>query len=240
MKISIGKKKTFLPGNILLSINKSVEKVILINPNTDLNKINKFDRVYIGSEFCQNLLPSHSEFKKILTKIDGKDISFITPPVNEAGLQKIDATVKYLVKYIKNFEVVINDFGVLSLIHTKYPFIEPVMGRIISKHIISLGTNYFIKDTETIKKLNKDYNISRIEIDNRGKNTTIEIPKNINFLKVSIYYPFLFISTTKKCIFPHLLSQKNEKIENYHCNKECLSINKLFTMKYPTIKENIY
>lgn len=217
-----------------------MEKAVLISQITKINKIKKYDRVYIGSEFCQNLLPEVNYLKQILNQLSDKKISLITPIVNEVGLLKIGQILDFLTKEVKSLEIIVNDFGVLNLVHHKYPFIVPVLGRIISQQVVTLYPNSSVKDANTIKTLCSKYNIDRIEIDTKGKNTSIEIPKSIKKLKVSLYYPYLLVTTTNRCIIPRLFDESYDVNKNYKCHQECLKIQKAITFSYPMIKEKIY
>lgn len=238
MKIYTGVKNTFLVSNIQLIDN--MEKAVLISQKTNINKIKKYDRIYIGSEFCQNLLPKISYLEQILKQLSDKEISLITPMVNEIGLLKIDQLLKFITKELKSFEIIINDFGVLNLVHRKYPSVVPVLGRIISQQVTTLYPDSSIRDANTLRVLCLKYNIDRIEIDTKGKNTSIEIPKSIDNLKVSLYYPYLLVTTTNRCIIPRLFDDSFDVNENFKCHQECLRIQKIISFKYPMIKEKIY
>lgn len=218
-----------------------MEKVILISTfKPNFKKAKSFSRIYFGSEFCQHLLPTPQITEKFIKEFPNKNISLLTPIVNEDGLKQIDILISLFQKQNKSFEVIVNDFGVLNLIHTKYPNCEPVLGRIISNNIFTIAKNFLVKNTVALKIMQNDYHVKRIEFDNRGQNTIIKNSKEFPNLKFSLYYPFLFISTTKRCIYPHLLSLKDEIYETYNCHQECLKVKQNIIIKYPMIKEKIH
>ncbi len=217
-----------------------MEKVILISTfKPNFKKAKSFSRIYFGSEFCQHLLPTPQITEKFIKEFPNKNISLLTPIVNEDGLKQIDILISLFQKQNKSFEVIVNDFGVLNLIHTKYPNCEPVLGRIISNNIFTFKKNLYLQNKNTLKMLHNQYHVNRIEFDKNIEN--IEIPqhflKNIHF---TIYFPYLFMTTTKRCLFPHLLSPKRNKYETYSCNQECLKTKQKFIISYPMIKEKIY
>jgi collagenase-like PrtC family protease len=64
-----------------------------------------------------------------------RTFTFVTPYVGNLMLARIEESLEYLNSLnIKNpIEVVVNDFGVLRLINTKYKNLKVVFGRVIHK-----------------------------------------------------------------------------------------------------------
>ena len=83
---------------------------------------NQYQRLYWGVEFCQNLIPSLNDTKKILkfVKKNRLEFSLVTPFVTERGLKKLNRIFLYLKKNKIRCEIIVNDWGTLGDLHTKY------------------------------------------------------------------------------------------------------------------------
>lgn len=220
-----------------------MEKAIIINNQTNLSKLSKFNRFYIGAEFCQNLLPSTDQIKKLFTNLKDKTIpiSLITPIVTDIGIKKIDNLLAFLTNQKYNVdEIIINDFGVLNLIHRKYPIFQPIIGRLLSPQLLPIEIETSPRSIYSIRFLEKEYGIQRIEMDNYNNNMKIDVPKSLKKIHFSIYTPYLYVTTTRRCLFPHLLSSKPKKYEKFRCHQECLNLKQDFIIKYPIVKERFY
>jgi hypothetical protein len=113
-----------------------MEKAIFITKVNQLNYINhKYSRVYYGNEFCERLIPSLQDLKKILDYIKMRrlDFSFVSPYVTNMGLERLKVLFEFLKAEKLNCEVIVNDWGVLNLIKQKYPELRPVLGRLLTK-----------------------------------------------------------------------------------------------------------
>jgi hypothetical protein len=113
-----------------------MESAIHLNNAKDLENINldRYSRVYFGTEFCERLLPDYSELSEIVRKVKekGKALSFLTPPVTEDGINK---TKRLLEVIDKDDEVVVNDYGIIELINKEFK--NPIIiGRVIGRNIL--------------------------------------------------------------------------------------------------------
>ena len=96
--------------------------------------INDAGRIYFGNEFCENLIPAIARAKKFyaLARSRRKKFTFVTPFVTNAGLKKLDAVLEFL-NAQHAVEVVFNDWGVFKLMKDKFPNLQPVLGRLLTK-----------------------------------------------------------------------------------------------------------
>jgi len=87
------------------------------------------DEVRYGPEFCEWKIPDLSTLKKAysLTVDKGKVFAYVTPRVSTDGIKKIREQIDFLSGKGKIL-VVINDFGVLSILGD-YPELKPHLGR---------------------------------------------------------------------------------------------------------------
>lgn len=79
-------------------------------------KETRLEHVYIGNQFCFELLPSKNDIQQLLCKAleEGLKVSFMLPPINEDHIDKIRDIAAILVNYM--CEIVVNDIGTLSML----------------------------------------------------------------------------------------------------------------------------
>ncbi|MFH1191655.1 MAG: hypothetical protein V1670_05620 [Candidatus Omnitrophota bacterium] len=95
----------------------------------------KYQRIYWGIEFCQNLIPSLTDTEKILrfAKENSLNLSFVSPFVTEQGLRRLNKMFEWFRKQrVKNLEIVVNDWGVLECLNREFNgFFEIALGRLL-------------------------------------------------------------------------------------------------------------
>ncbi|MFZ0796308.1 MAG: hypothetical protein WAM98_00855, partial [Terriglobales bacterium] len=64
-------------------------------------------RAYLGNEFCQHLIPARESFSTVCRALRerGLTITFLTPPVNDAGLDKLRPLFAWLAAQVSGAEV---------------------------------------------------------------------------------------------------------------------------------------
>ena len=92
-------------------------------------------RAYLGNEFCQYLIPARESFSKVCRELRerGLAITFLTPPVTDAGLDKLRPLFAWLAAQANGAEVVFNDWGTLQVLHEEFDALRPVRGRLLNK-----------------------------------------------------------------------------------------------------------
>ena len=113
-----------------------IEKAIHITNLKNLRyfKKNEYQRIYWGTEFCQNLITTINDTEKILKFARDNDLkfSFVSPFVTEYGLERLKRIFSWLKKKKINCEVIVNDWGVLNCLNTEFKrCFEPVFGRLL-------------------------------------------------------------------------------------------------------------
>lgn len=113
-------------------MEKPFEKAFFISKIAEAGR--ECSRVYIGSEFCENLIPAFPIFKEWYAKVQSLRVSFtlVTPYVTDTGMDRLKPLLRFLNQQ-GCAEVVVNDWGVLTLLRDNYPQIEPVLGRLLTK-----------------------------------------------------------------------------------------------------------
>lgn len=111
-----------------------MEKAIHVNDVKQIAHAGACDRVYYGSEFCQNLIPHPADLERVLDAAEtkGRGFTLVTPYVTDEGIRKLEELFNALSGRDKA-EVVFNDWGVFSLLRSSYPAITPVLGRLLTK-----------------------------------------------------------------------------------------------------------
>jgi hypothetical protein len=94
-----------------------------------------YDRVYFGSEFCERRIPSLPALEALVRRTHDADMRFtlVTPYVTDEGLDRVEELCRALSGQAGACEVVVNDWGVLRLLHERFPSLEPVLGRLLVK-----------------------------------------------------------------------------------------------------------
>lgn len=211
------------------------EKALLTNEIRD-EENSAYSRIYFGSEFCQNLIPSLDTLKKqyFLAKDKDQAFTFVTSYVTNAGLEKLDNLLSFLNDQ-QNVEVVFNDWGVFKLIKDNYSNLDLVLGRLLTKQRRDPRMLKILEGRQKARKINQilagkketiilipkevpsslfeyyrgsvinapifqkyllSQDIKRVEIDNLVWKMSVKVDKRI---RVSIYLPYGYITTTRMC-----------------------------------------
>ena len=188
----------------------------------DICKINDEElrtirRVYFGTEFCEHLIPTWNKIQEVIDfcKTSHLDFSFVTPLVTDKGIELIENIFDKLNQEPKinnkNYEVIINDYGVILSIQ-RFANLMPVIGRLLSKQkrdprIVTLQSNLHTENSDLghsqfsqpfLSYLEKK-NVRRIEVDNLLQGISDDFT-SCSF-DVSVYYPFTYLTTTRLCLF---------------------------------------
>lgn len=208
-----------------------MEYVLAANNLKDLQREyrRQYSRVYCGSEFCERLLPSPSEIENILSYCKKNKIRFslVTPWCTDAGTERIK---KIIARLPKNTEIIFNDWGVFEAIKTCQ--FRPVIGRLLIyakrdprlNSVLSKREKEIVQTSTLNGSLFQDFliknGIHRAELDN--------IPQGYNFkmfekIKLSLHLPYVYTTTSRKCLFANLKKLKiNKKINISSCSRQCL------------------
>lgn len=201
---------------------------------------NRIKYLYFGSEFCEYRLPNASVIHDFLELCQKDDIIpvFVTPPSCEYGIALLKEDLHYLKEAVDHCEIVVNDFGVLELIHSICPNFEIIFGRILDK--TSHDSRILFQNMEayygtdglkfartpgiisdlTTQALNK-YNIVRYEFD--LPKVGLEVNKE---LKCSLYWPYQYMTTGRVCMFRAVQYNGRDKflVGNEKCAELCSNI----------------
>lgn len=211
------------------------EKALFISREENLKYLtDDFQRVYFGDEFCDRLIPSKKELETVMTETAARSLplTFVTPYVTEAGLEKLTMLFPLLPD---KTEVVVNDWGVLRVLNSRFPELVPVLGRLMTKlkrgpRIANFLDSLPRASVDHLRRTNLGVpvysrfltgnRIFRAEIDNpvQGLNLS-DVPEQI---KLSLYIPFAYVSTTRFCLTANCdVPEKKGIIGVFPCAREC-------------------
>jgi len=192
------------------------------------------------------LIPAKEELIKVLNLVEKNNIkfTFMTPFVTDYGLDLLHPLFDRLSEQSGSVEIIINDWGVFNLIKkNNFKNINLVLGRLLTKQKRGPRIMNFLEelpkgDLERFRECAADVKIfkefliknkfKRVELDNllQGIKTNL----NKSPLSGSLYYPYVYVSTTRYCVAN--FSNKVSKL-NYPgilpCKKQCKLIS--FSLK---------
>lgn len=154
-------------------------------------RLKGYDAVYLGGEFCENRMPAPVDYKKLAALFPGRVVT-VTSILSERGLGRAADLLKKHLGEQKEFEMVVNDWGLLRLLRDKYRGkARPVLGRLIIWEIARM-------DKAFLNSFCREYGIKSVEADCEP------VLKQLAGFKGSINYhaPYRFRSTSRYC--PHL------------------------------------
>lgn len=184
----------------------------LYNPALEWDR---YSRVYFGSEFCIERLPSIDGLALLITFCEkrGKTFTLLTPYLPEEGIAKAEKLLDFLHNKGIYPEILISDWGMLQFIPEKYGDKFPlVLGRIAAKQKTGPRVE-LIKDIrpaayESSKRSHIDIpafihflrqkGVQRIDLDMPLQGLDITLPENSG-ISLSLNYPYTYISTTRRC-----------------------------------------
>ena len=201
----------------------------------------EYSRLYFGNEFCQNLLPTRATLEKVLSEIKDRGLGFtlVTPFVTDSGMARIQRLLTFLSRSLDDHEVVVNDLGVLHMINRELGADRPalLLGRCQTKlkrgprlvnvkgELPAAAWDHFQRtniDTPFFTEFLARMGVSRVELDNPLQGVNRDSLAEEIKLKGSLYYPYVYVSTTRYCQFVDLEDEdRSPRKIDPECKKEC-------------------
>lgn len=199
-----------------------------------------FSRCAFGNEFCEHLIPSPAALRSAIEAARSRDLAFtlLTPYVSNEGLVALRPLFDLLAQ-AGAAEVVFNDWGVLNLLRREFPALTPVQGRLLNKSLRDprVTTMYASAPSPTaainaLQRSNLDcesytsflsrLGVNAVEMDNLPQGNDLSFAES--GMKISVYLPFGFISTSRICMAAGLHYRKPDKFQpGAPCRHECQS-----------------
>ena len=181
-------------------------------------------RIYYGTEFCELRIPSCNELEFMFEQIQnlGLNITFLTPPVTNYGIERIKKIIPLLKKY--RCEVSVNDYGVLELLQSQSFEGNVISGRILDKSYHDGRMNSYMLSSYTNENGNtylrspavaaKQYQalllkhgIQRYDID--VPLYGVDLSSKLESTHFSAYLPYGYVTTGRNCMM------RNVGIDDY-------------------------
>jgi hypothetical protein len=212
-----------------------VEEAIFIANVSELQYLpDRYSRVYFGNEFCQKLIPSEKELEEVLSFILSKSLgfTFVTSFATDTVFEPLRNLFGAISKRAPDSEVVINDWGVLSIVR-EYN-LKPVIGRLLTKQsrdprILSLIDRLPRKAVERSKaagigpyltRFLKTKAVERMEIDNLPQGIRLGECKKPAGFRFSLYFPFNYVTTSRQCLFDNGCLHSESELSP-KCQRKC-------------------
>ncbi len=195
--------------------------------------------VYFGNEFCQNLIPRLSHVETAFTQTMEKGLKFclVTPYSTIEGINRLKPLLNYLDQQDQKSDIIVNDIGILRMIHQDYRNLTPVLGRIMDKldreprnktscdkevdnRLITKAEKEVIYGVPAYRDFLKKSGVKCVEFDNVASSQLIDFTQ-LKF-KVSVYLPYGFVTTGRVCMIGSLHQPGTKKFSvSGKCRKEC-------------------
>ncbi|SCX95206.1 hypothetical protein SAMN02910292_00580 [Lachnospiraceae bacterium XBB2008] len=210
--------------------------------------------VYFGNSFCQYKMPGLQELKAMIDFCEQEDLKFVlvTPPLSAYGASLCKVFLEHFIAINAEFEIVINDFGMLKLINDmKYPG-KVILGRLLDKTVrdyritdleeqnyyTEKGFDYFSSLASTSDSFSGfliENNITRIEYD-----CSQHIYKGNGLFRYDFIFPTEYITTGRICLFG-LLERDDASLFDLDnsCTKQCNKVIQVLSHPISYPKRNL-
>ena len=176
--------------------------------------------LYLGDEFCQNLMPSPEDFERALKTFNGR-VVLVTPLLTDEIFDEVERIIKKLASPKSKLEIVANDLGLLYTIRKKYAArVNVTLGRILGHRVKMMPEGF-------AGRFLKEHGVSRVEIDDASLVRRFAPFKGV---KLSFHSPFRYISVTRFCPW--------EKHWPAPCGYACLG--KIIKLKHRALPQPLF
>lgn len=196
-------------------------------------------RIYVGDEFCVHRLPDLVELEAAAGEAAGKgwDLTLLTPPVTDDGLEKCSRLFRFLEGESVVTEVVVNDWGLLCLLRENHPSLAAAAGRLLNKGLkdprlvdpdaaadLSEDTKDLLDgctfDTPRFRDKLREWDVRRLERDLLPYGEPrVQSPEGII---TSVYFPFGYVSTGRVCWIASFTNRDSDKFTPLSsCHASC-------------------
>ncbi len=146
------------------------------------------DLLYLGDEFCQNLVPSPDDFACAVDAFGGR-VVLVTPLLTDAAFDSVEEIVEAHASPRRPLELVVNDLGLLHAARARWArSVRPSLGRVFMHRVKVMPRGF-------ARGFLKEHGVRRVELDDPAL-----LPRFEGFgLKYSFHTPFRYLSVTRFC-----------------------------------------
>ncbi len=175
-------------------------------------RLDPFQRIYFGAEFCERNLPTPESWSTVAAMASGAGLkaTLVTPYMTETGLSLLkELLIHVAAGGVPESEVVVNDWGAFNFMRRELPALRPVIGRVLIRqkkdprivHVDEDGMrSYFsmaLLDNRNFAEFLVREGAERAELDNPPHG--LDIGESENMPRISLYYPYVFLTTSRQC-----------------------------------------
>lgn len=170
-----------------------MEKALALNPpewrRTGAPGLKGFGLLYLGDEFCEQLLPAADDLKRAGKLFRGRTV-LVTPLLSDAAIDKVERLLRSFSSAKNRLEVVVNDLGLLHLLRARYAArVSVTLGRVFAHRLKVMAPSF-------AAGFLKEHGVVRVELDDPA------LPERFARyagLKLSFHSPFRYLSATRFC-----------------------------------------
>lgn len=222
---------------------------------------NKYNRIYIGSEYCSAFLALFdANFDKILAIIENeKKVSIVFPMMQEMHWHELKKICAKLTSKSNIDEVIVNDIGTLVYCRKLFTNKNIVLGKLFCKTPreprIDLwrfeginNTNVLsesVFETPFFKIIMQEYMINQVETEFISKEYTNDICINSSQYYIGIHYPYIYITSGTICplsCYPKNgdIQFTNKKVCDARCMHTIIHMNNPELKRFVINRGNVY
>lgn len=178
----------------------------------------RFNRLYLGDEFCHHLIPTLPELETALAGCAVRQVPFTlaTPPVTDEGINALRPLLVRLADE-PDAEVVANDWGTLRLLSREFPKLGRILGRTLRRQIKdprAAETTAAGAMTDGYMTLLQRFGVSLISAD--------RLPDIETALPLAMHVPFEFVTSGRICSISGVpFPQQRKFLVDFSCPKPC-------------------
>lgn len=250
-----------LPSRLLQIFNEETNAAEYLAHLKTLEFLDKFgvqrgapSRLYFGQEFCEALIPDPDEVMQAyyVARQIGWNFTYVTGPLTAAGLVKVRANLERLAAVSTEFEVVVNDWGLLATLCRDFAGAQPVLGRLQVKQKRlgfypprSLPVNMVGIDTpeteirqnqlnvlrglnlalDEYRQLLAEYGVRRVDLDVVPQG--VDVPTDKWGLGFGFYFPWAYLAGGRNCLTAAIADPvRAHLVVDKPCPRPCRSLNR--------------
>ncbi len=197
----------------------------------------RHERLYFGAEFCQHMLPTRDELRRVRAEARERQLGFtlVTPMLTSSGFAAVAKLCEELGRDGEPYEVVVNDLGLLRWCAERAQENRPALclGRLLTKlkrgpRILGAQGNLTQDAWRHFRTPGPDRSAFGAYLRRRGVvrielcNVVQGLERGGEALPASLYHPWVYVSTGRYCQFCETSDPERALRALPRCQRECL------------------
>ncbi|MCX5792305.1 MAG: hypothetical protein NTY45_08860 [Elusimicrobia bacterium] len=208
-----------------------------------------FEWVYLGPEFCENLLETGVCAEMVHFQKLGKKVCLLTPLLTERGIASLTAIFREVSRLLlagrldaERLEITVNDFGALELAAAEKLPVKLSAGRQFTYNVFEQNKGSLSVLSRRALDFFLGLGVRRYEVSAAGTMPRTNFrerdcgfkPEGFNF---TLHYPYLNLTTTRTCLVGLRDIQPRDSVRGIDCGRECRAC--AFKVDHPWVKEKL-